>query len=427
MAQHIAERLQAPGPKRILSLDGGGTRGIVTIAFLERIEAKLRAQFDRDDMTLSDYFDLIGGTSVGSLLATMLALGWETKQVRETFQTWAPQLFNQTFTGGGYDGRVLFNKLRGLLGTMTLGADDLKTGLAVLAKRSDTNSVWVLVNNPNSRFYRSVGQRIGNGEYLLRDILRAATAAPTYYSPVDLQIHRERPGGNGAEEVVREGRFIDGAVSPHNNPALRLFKLARLRGHNLGGAPVEAVLENPANGRAWDYGPENLLLISCGAGSFASNVQSSRIPYKEAANALVSMIGDAEQFVLATMQAMSVSPRAAFNEPYKNWHIDRDVGDLIADQVFGAPMLTFQRYDLRLEEEWLLGQGGGLVAGERVQDAIKIARIRLSKDLKQLQDLINLKAMKKLDALARAAAEEQVNERDFPSAFNQVWNPAVAV
>ena len=45
----IATRLTASGPKRILSLDGGGTRGIVTIAFLERIEATLQAELKRGD------------------------------------------------------------------------------------------------------------------------------------------------------------------------------------------------------------------------------------------------------------------------------------------------------------------------------------------------------------------------------------------
>jgi hypothetical protein len=62
------DRFYAPGPKRILALDGGGVRGIVSIAFLEAIETQLRSH--DPDARLCDYFDLIGGTSTErSLLA----------------------------------------------------------------------------------------------------------------------------------------------------------------------------------------------------------------------------------------------------------------------------------------------------------------------------------------------------------------------
>src|SRR6202171_414573 len=54
--------LFGPGPKWILSLDGGGIRTVVTLAFLERIEALLREHEGRA-IRLGDYFDLIGGTS----------------------------------------------------------------------------------------------------------------------------------------------------------------------------------------------------------------------------------------------------------------------------------------------------------------------------------------------------------------------------
>ncbi len=43
----LLDRLAAPGPKRILALDGGGMRGIVTLGFLARIEAVLRERHGR--------------------------------------------------------------------------------------------------------------------------------------------------------------------------------------------------------------------------------------------------------------------------------------------------------------------------------------------------------------------------------------------
>jgi hypothetical protein len=60
-------------PKRILSLDGGGIRGILTLEFLGVIESMLRKRSGRDDFRLCDYFDLIGGTSTGSIIAAGLA------------------------------------------------------------------------------------------------------------------------------------------------------------------------------------------------------------------------------------------------------------------------------------------------------------------------------------------------------------------
>ena len=62
------------GPKRILSLDGGGVRGAITIAFLERLE-KLIAEIEGKPTLLSDWFDVIGGTSTGAIIAGALALG----------------------------------------------------------------------------------------------------------------------------------------------------------------------------------------------------------------------------------------------------------------------------------------------------------------------------------------------------------------
>jgi patatin-like phospholipase/acyl hydrolase len=84
MTTHIAARLHRPGPKRILALDGGGTRGVITLAFLAEIEATLQTKLGRgDEFVLADYFDMIGGTSVGSILATMLALGWRVETIEE--------------------------------------------------------------------------------------------------------------------------------------------------------------------------------------------------------------------------------------------------------------------------------------------------------------------------------------------------------
>jgi Patatin-like phospholipase len=56
-----------PGQRRLLTLDGGGIRGLVTLGILEKLEADLRAASGGDaGFHLCDYFDFISGTSTGA-------------------------------------------------------------------------------------------------------------------------------------------------------------------------------------------------------------------------------------------------------------------------------------------------------------------------------------------------------------------------
>src|SRR5258708_5600743 len=83
--------LFGPGPKRILALDGGGVRGVISVAFLERIEAVLKKQ--TNDGVLSDWFDLIGGTSTGAIIAGALAFGKTTEELKHIYHNLAPRVF----------------------------------------------------------------------------------------------------------------------------------------------------------------------------------------------------------------------------------------------------------------------------------------------------------------------------------------------
>jgi uncharacterized protein len=250
VTEQTATRLAGSGPKRILALDGGGTRGIVTIAFLEQIEATLQAGLGRgDDFTLSEYFDLIGGTSVGSILATQLALGARVATIRERFEEWAPAIFKPNIFGRlhyRFGAGPLTSKIKSVVKDETLASDQLKTGLCIVMKRMDTGSVWSLVNNPHDRYWeprtlpgKNTARR-GNKEYKLWELIRCSTAAPTYFSPKRIGIFQ------GLHDGVSDGVFIDGAVSPHNCPALQLFMMAGIKGYNLGGGDLKT-----GPGKAW--------------------------------------------------------------------------------------------------------------------------------------------------------------------------------
>ncbi|MGD0641267.1 MAG: patatin-like phospholipase family protein, partial [Roseiarcus sp.] len=246
--------LFTPGPKRILALDGGGVRGIVALAFLKKIEQTLEAQAG-ESVRLCDYFDLIGGTSTGAIIAAGLGLGFKVDQIRDFYVRLAPRVFRSPWLRlpgwkAIFDARALADELRGVFGHRTLDTPDLQTGIGVMLKRIDTASAWILTNNPRSKFWETPADHsfIGNRHYLLAEIVRASTAAPHYFDPQEIEIVAGEP----------PGLFVDGGLTPHNNPALALFLSAFVPGYGL----------------AWETGPEKLTIVSIGAGTFRDRFDS---------------------------------------------------------------------------------------------------------------------------------------------------------
>ena len=82
----VRDKLDKPGPRKLLALDGGGIRGIITLEILEAIEHILRTALGRDDrFVLADYFDYIAGTSTGAMTATALSLGLPVRDIRDFY------------------------------------------------------------------------------------------------------------------------------------------------------------------------------------------------------------------------------------------------------------------------------------------------------------------------------------------------------
>src|ERR1700733_15065934 len=84
--------LFGPGPKRLLALDGGGVRGALTVAFLERME-NLLSKHHGKEIRLGEYFEFVGGPSTGAIIAGALALGSRTSQVKDFYLRLAPFAF----------------------------------------------------------------------------------------------------------------------------------------------------------------------------------------------------------------------------------------------------------------------------------------------------------------------------------------------
>ena len=82
-------------PRRILALDGGGVRGMLTLQYLRAVETMLRARYGRPDFRLHEYFDLIGGTSTGAIIAAGLALGRSVDEIECLYRDLATRIFTK--------------------------------------------------------------------------------------------------------------------------------------------------------------------------------------------------------------------------------------------------------------------------------------------------------------------------------------------
>jgi patatin-like phospholipase/acyl hydrolase len=73
----LAERFESSKPQRkMLALDGGGIRGISTLEILSALERQLAQRLGRGaDFRLCEYFEYVGGTSTGAIIATGTARG----------------------------------------------------------------------------------------------------------------------------------------------------------------------------------------------------------------------------------------------------------------------------------------------------------------------------------------------------------------
>ena len=364
----LLERLTAQGPKRILALDGGGIRGALTLGYLERIEAILRERHRRPDLRLCDYFDLIGGTSTGSIIAAALAVGLDAAQIKQMYLELGGRVFGRrklAFWDAKFSEDALKEELLKLFGDRTLGDPTILTGLCVMTKRADTVSPWPLLNHPRGTFYPK------NAPILLRDAVRASTAAPTFFVPQTLDV------GGG-----ERGGFVDGGVSMANNPALQLLLVATLKGFPF----------------RWPVGENRLLLVSVGTGFWTrtgtvSDVTDANILdwAKRVPELLMDDATWQNQLILHYL-SRSATP----------WTIDLEVGDLSDDLLTPEPALTYLRYNVRLETASLTALG--------LTD--------LAPRAEQLREMSEAKNRADLARIGDAAAARDVLEEHLPRAFD---------
>ena len=354
----------------------------MSVAMLERIEVLLRTRYGgHADFRLTDYYDLIGGTSTGAIIAAALAAKrFSAAEVKDFYFDLGPKVFRASGLGvlrAKFDSKRLTGLLHSVFGKTTLGDPDIATGLAIVAKRVDTDSVWILNNHPKGTYFddSADGGWIGNRHYPLTAVVRASTAAPHYFAPELIEIIKGK----------ESGVFVDGGVTPHNNPAFQLLMLAGLRNYNY----------------QWTLNADRLMMTSIGTGSMidkrsAKDVRKSAHILKTL-DALTSMISSAEDFIETLMQWVGDSPDPRV--------IDSEIGALREDLIAGEPLLMYQRYQSVLTRENLRTE-----FGLSLSDA----------SVRTLRDMTNPKALLIAYEVGQAMAETLVKEAHFPARFDLV-------
>lgn len=187
---------------KILSIDGGGIKGLYSLYLLNGIEKK----YCKNDETLSDYFDLICGTSTGGIIALGLASGMKTQTIINIYENNAKIIFPQTnifnyglslLCGYKYTNKAITNIADKYFKNKKLS--DLQNLVCIPSYKNDTG-MNIVFKNPHSGLTR-------DKNILIKDVILSTSCAPTYF-PM-----------HSFESEMLDGSFIDGGIWA-NNPSL---------------------------------------------------------------------------------------------------------------------------------------------------------------------------------------------------------------
>ena len=328
---------QPPEPKhrqrKLLAIDGGGLRGLLALRILAKIENILREQSGNPKLVLSDYFDYIGGTSTGGILAAALAIGMSVDKIEQFYVEQAPAMFTPTrnpfkhWLYARYDSAPLQNRLMDIFGADTnLGSEKIRTLLLLVMLNAATSSPWPVSNNRYAKYNDPIYGEENNLALPLWKLVRASAAAPYFFEPEEIQVGQNR------------FLFYDGALTSLNNPAFKLFQMATL----------------PAYRLEWPTGADRMLLVSVGTGLLPKEIGQLGLLDKQVGsvmlNAMQSLMfaGTAE----VDMQCRSLG-RVLAGDP-----IDSEVGDFVgARPAGGAALFSYIRYNALLTEKGLSALG----------------------------------------------------------------------
>lgn len=357
MSEHLIPRITAKGPKKILALDGGGIRGMMTVEILAAIEGLLRdAQppEKRASFVLADYFDFVAGTSTGAILAACISLGMPVSKIRKFYVDSGKDMFDKVWFGervwkNKYTDETLANKLKQEFGEhVTLGDAQLRTVLMMVMRNVSTDSPWPIWNNPNAK-YNARDRKDCNLHIPLWQLVRASTAAPTFFPPEEVIFAAGTP---------KEYRFVfvDGGITTYNNPAFQAFVMATAEPYNLN----------------WPAGEGKLLIVSVGTGT---SPDANKGLGKDDLNLVYNAKKIPSALMFAALNEQDLLCRV-FGKCLAGDPLDREVGDLIGKKGPVSPKLfTYVRYNAELSKQGFADMGLSEVRPEDVQQLDSVEHI----------------------------------------------------
>ncbi len=373
----LRDKLTAKGPKKLLTIDGGGIRGVIALEVLARIEELLGKGDPK--FRLAGYFDLIAGTSTGAIIAAGLALGMPVERIRRFYSESGAAMFDRAgllrrFTHYKFEDERLAEKLKAEFGAdTTLGSDKLQTLLTLVMRNATTDSPWPLSNNPCAK-YNDRKRKDCNLDLPLWQLVRASTAAPVYFPP----------------ELVRVGEhdfvFVDGGITTYNNPAFLAFLMAT----------VHAYWVNRAPETTWPAatGTDKLLVVSVGTGA-AADANAELAPGQM--NLLFNAGRVPSALMYAALTEQDVLCRV-FGDCLVGDVVDSELRDLVGEHGRGPvdpKLFTYVRYTADL--------------GRKGLDALGLRHIRPE----EVQKLDAVEAIPPMRDVGRAVAKLKVKPEHF--------------
>jgi uncharacterized protein len=350
----VQDKKDKEGPRKLLALDGGGIRGIVALEVLAKIEGELQDRLGcGDDFVLADYFDYIAGTSTGAIIATCLSLGMRVDEIRDFYIDSGSAMFDKAFLlrrlRYKFEDEAIAKKLQEVIAQKTgereatLGSKAIRTYLLLVLRNATTDSPWPISNNPDAK-YNDRSRSDCNLNLPLWQLVRASTAAPTFFPPEQITV--------GPHRFL----FVDGGVTMYNNPAFELFLMATVKPYRL----------------QWPAGEDKMLLVSIGTGT-AADANENLSPGQM--NLLYNASSLPSAFIFAASNEQDFLCRV-FGKCLNGGKLDQEVLNMEGDNGEGpvSPKLfTYMRYNAELTSQGLEALGLPNIEPRNVQrmDSVK--------------------------------------------------------
>jgi uncharacterized protein len=175
--------------------------------------------------------------------------------------------------------------------------------LLIVTRNATTDSPWPISSNPEAR-YNDRSRPDCNLNIPMWQLVRATTAAPVYFPPEVLNWDTADP--------LKSFVFVDGGVTPYNNPEFLLYRFAT----------------QPAYHLNWQTGEKQLLLVSVGTGAGVTLGATSWSPNTN----IVSTVGSLPStFMFASQIDQDINCRTVGRCTYGDL-IDRELVDMIPRQ-----------------------------------------------------------------------------------------------